>query len=113
MRNRTLSRLSDVRLALCMGAAVLMAVSVTACAPRTSIDAEALDGMMGNVLTRHDAYVRADPALSETERSIALRSSAMVRALIDEALGLSDGEPAPLPAPAPTPAPAPEPLPES
>lgn len=80
-------------------AAVAAALVVSACAPRNSINADTLNAVATPVLIRHDAYVLNDPNLDPVEREVYLRSSAMMRATINEALGLPPQEPALSPAP--------------
>ena len=55
------------------------------CQPN-KVDARALSGVMYPVLDRHDAYVQADDTLELVERSTALRSSELVRELVETAL---------------------------
>jgi hypothetical protein len=72
-----------VRLFLCVLAAW---ASLSGCAPKHAVDAEALSGPLNAVSDRHDAYVRADESLSEVERNTALRSSELLRGVVSEAL---------------------------
>lgn len=76
-----MKRLTKTRLA-CIAA--ITALAVVAC-DAGKVDAEALDGVMHPVLDRHDAYVIEDESLEEVERSTALRSSEIIRRLVDEA----------------------------
>jgi len=60
--------------------------SLGACAQRYSIDARAIDGVARPVLDRHDAYVLTDQDITDLQREINLRDSALVRELLDTAL---------------------------
>ena len=72
------------RTALIVGA--LCALLVTGCGPDKVVGAEAMAGVMYPVLERHDAYVEADQSLTGVEQSTALRSSALMRELVETAL---------------------------
>lgn len=61
-------------------------LALGACAPKQSIDANALSGVMTPVLDRHDAYVAGDDSLDATQKEIFLRSSGQLRSTVDEAL---------------------------
>lgn len=56
------------------------------CCPPHTINAHALDGVMTPVLDRHDAYVQQDETLFPAERETALRSSDLIRTLVEESL---------------------------
>ncbi len=51
----------------------------------SSIPATALEQPVQAVTQRHDAYILADETLSPAERDLYLRTSEMLRALVDEA----------------------------
>lgn len=79
---------------------LLTGLFIAACAPKRSIDAEALNGVVQPVLDRHDAYVAADPTLDSVQKEVYLRSTEQIRATMNEALEIT---PAPSPAPEPAP----------
>lgn len=54
--------------------------------PRGMIEAEALQGLMGPVLERHDLYVSRDTDLTPVERETFYRSSELLRGMVREAL---------------------------
>lgn len=49
------------------------------------IHVDAINGLVGPITARHDGYVQNDPALSEELKSDYLRSSAILRAVLEEA----------------------------
>lgn len=49
------------------------------------ISVEALEPALSPVIQRHDAYVADDPALSEDEKEIFLRTTELLRRLLEEA----------------------------
>ena len=53
----------------------------------TKIDANAFNGVMEPVLERHDFYVTNDDSLSDAERESFLRSSALMRSIVETAEG--------------------------
>lgn len=67
-------------------AVVAACVALAGCGPKKTIDAEAMDGVARPVLERHDQYVRDDNTLEQVEKDTFLRSSELVRQLLDEAL---------------------------
>lgn len=75
-----------------MTAALTATSFLVACAPTRQVDAEALSGVVDPVLARHDAYVNADETLTDTAQETYLRSSAQIRAVLNEALGAGDQE---------------------
>lgn len=66
--------------------ATLACISLSGCGPDQTIDAKALNGVVRPVLERHDEYVEKDSSLQQVERDTYLRSSELVRQLVDEAL---------------------------
>lgn len=66
--------------------AVAVCVTLVGCGPKKTIDAEAMNGVARPVLERHDSYVRDDASLEQVEKDTFLRSSELVRQLLDEAL---------------------------
>lgn len=64
----------------------LMALLIAGCCPKKTVDATAIKGVMKPVLDRHDAYVKADKSYKdEKTRKRHLRSSALVREILDRA----------------------------
>lgn len=51
------------------------------------ISADAVDGTLRRVADRHDAYVQADPQLSDLERRADLRDTQLLRQALDTAEG--------------------------
>jgi hypothetical protein len=49
------------------------------------INVDAFGPGLEKVLDRHDAYVRADKSLSETLKKIYLRTSELIRQILEEA----------------------------
>jgi len=70
-------------LALCS----LVAVSALASCSGKTLSADVLDPPIQRVLDRHDTYVILDTSLSDVERSTYLRSSKLVRTILDESMG--------------------------
>lgn len=68
-----------------LAACALCALALTACGPKNTIDADAMAGVMEPVLDRHDHYVNNDPSLADVERESFLRSSTLVREMVDTA----------------------------
>ena len=65
-------------------AIVLLAALSSSC-KGNMIRADAIDGLVREVAERHDRYVGADAALSETQKSVYLRSTELLRAVIEAA----------------------------
>ena len=55
--------------------------------PKQSINAAAIDALVFSVTERHDLYVGKDTSLSASERDQYLRSSALLKAIQDQAMG--------------------------
>ncbi len=80
MRRKTRYNVATTALACCVSALLL-----PACAPTHAVDADAIAGPLKAVAARHDAYVVADPSLSDPEKTTALRSSKILIEIVDEA----------------------------
>lgn len=65
--------------------AVLAAVTLASCGSTDMISVDAIEGSVRIVSDRHDEYVREDADLSEDERAIYLRSTELLRRVVDEA----------------------------
>ncbi len=62
------------------------AVTATGCNMKKGmIDVGAIESSISTVTERHDDYVEADTSLSDVEKSTALRSSELLRRIVDEA----------------------------
>lgn len=59
-------------------------VLVTGCSKGT-IQVGAIEDLIGNVTTRHDVYVSGDGALTETQKTTYLRSSTLLRDVVEAA----------------------------
>ena len=66
-------------------AAAALAVACVGCQSTGTIQAAAVDTPMRACLDRHDAYVQADTTLDATQKSTYLRSSEIVRKVLDAA----------------------------
>lgn len=82
-----------------------------------TLNPEALDRPLSRVSDRHDAYISADTRLTDLQRRTYLRDTALLRAVVDEAMkrppaaqppGVPDVPPVTTP-PAPVPVPVPNP----
>lgn len=79
----------NVRLA----AAIPMLVLLLSCllgacgAPQQSVDASAIDDLVQSVSARHDAYVREDKSLSADDKATYLRSTDILKRIMDTAMG--------------------------
>lgn len=79
---------------MCLALAVCFTVPMGGCqGPKSAIDATAIQEPLQDVVQRHDAYVNADPSLSETQKRTYLRSSAILTAVETEALSHSGPAP--------------------
>lgn len=67
-------------------AALAVAALLGGCTPGGYVSAEALDGLLDPILSRHDAYVVADPAKDPDQKERETRSSEIVRTMVQEAL---------------------------
>lgn len=76
------SRLFLALVGLAVSASLLSGCAATS---KGTIRASEVDATMRGVIERHNAYVVADEALSQPERSTYLTSSALVLNLLDEA----------------------------
>lgn len=56
---------------------------LSACGPTLQVNA--VDGAFGRVADRHDKYIKEDAKLSELEKSVYLRDTALLRKAIAEA----------------------------
>jgi hypothetical protein len=59
---------------------------LAACSPQHTVDAAALQGVMVPVLDRHDGYVSEDSSLELVEKEAFLRSSTLIRQMVETAL---------------------------
>jgi hypothetical protein len=55
------------------------------CATSGTIRAAAVDSTFRRVADRHDKYINADPTLSDLEKRVDLRDTAVLRGVLDEA----------------------------
>ena len=63
----------------------LSALCGSGCTSSGYVHVDTFDGLIEPVAARHDAYVEADAALDETQKRVFLRSTQILRALIEEA----------------------------
>ena len=63
---------------------MLSVLFLAGCSTNT-IHVDALQGVLGPVLERHDTYIGKDAKLSDVERRAFLRSSEMLRAVVKAA----------------------------
>ena len=68
-----------------------LASSLLGCGTRM-IDASAIQGTVHDVVATHDAYVSADPNLTDLEREVLLGNSDVLRKVVDEAAGPGEGQ---------------------
>jgi len=66
--------------------ALVSLVVSAACAPKNSIDANAIAVPLKSVTARHDAYVKADTSLTDVEKSTFLRSSQILNDVTNAAV---------------------------
>lgn len=64
---------------------VLVALCASGCTSSGYVHVDTFDGLIGPVADRHDAYVQADKTLDETQKRVFLRSTELLRKIIDEA----------------------------
>jgi len=64
---------------------VVASFALAGCAGRGMIHVSEVGPLIGNVADRHDAYVTEDEDLSTVERRVALRSSEILRRVVEEA----------------------------
>ena len=62
---------------------ICVLLAVGGCKGMIAVDS--VDGILQPVLDRHDAYVTADPNLAVVERSTFLRSTELLRRVVDTA----------------------------
>lgn len=77
-----MSRRSSHILAIC----TLAVLALGACAPKTAVDAVAIDVPLRGVVSRHDQYVLNDPKLTDVEKKTYLRSSEILISIQEAAL---------------------------
>lgn len=65
--------------------AVVFLLGLAGCAPTGYVKASEIEPLYLHVDKRHDAYVKNDPALTEAQRKRFLRSSAIMRLVLEEA----------------------------
>lgn len=82
------------RLALALSLAVLSSCGPLqeAVRPDTPVDAQAIAPLIERVGARHDAYVDADPDLSEAQRADAKLDTKLLRQIVQAALGGGETE---------------------
>ncbi len=66
--------------------ALAVVLALGACSA-SSIQVEAIEGSVTDVVTRHQAYVTADPALDATHRAAYLRTGELLLQVLAEAKG--------------------------
>ena len=66
------------------GAVALLALAASSCV-QGMIRADAIAGLVEPVTDRHDAYVETDEGLADEQRRVYLRSSELLRAVVEEA----------------------------
>lgn len=64
---------------------VVSALTLGGCVSRGTIPAADIEPLIEVVGERHDAYVEADESLSEAQKGVALRSTALLRKVVQEA----------------------------
>ena len=64
---------------------ILILLALLACVSCTGIPPDLIDTSAENIAARHDAYVKADPALSEGERAAYLQETELFLQVIEEA----------------------------
>lgn len=69
--------------------ALLASNALYGCQSKGTIVAGAIDVPMTKIMERHDAYVNADSGLTQVERDTYLRSSELMRRVLDTATGRS------------------------
>jgi hypothetical protein len=74
------------RVIVCAAVIASACLFMAGCQPKRTINADAIDVPMSAIMDRHDAYVSADPELDEVSRGIYLRSTTLMRRLLDTAM---------------------------
>lgn len=72
----------------CLAVSTVVCVVIVvgaACGTAGSIDPSAVGPSISTVCDRHDAYVRADPTLSADEKATELRTTELLRRVVQEA----------------------------
>lgn len=64
---------------------IVLALSMCVGCQTGTIQADAVDGTFRRVAERHDRYIAADPGLSAVEKSVSLRDTGLLRAVLDAA----------------------------
>ena len=64
---------------------LLVLALLVGCGTPGMIQATSIDTTVYEVTARHDVYVRADPTLSAAQRASDLRSTELLRRVVDEA----------------------------
>lgn len=75
------------RLLMLVVGAVFLAAFMCSCAPKKSINAEAIDVPMTEIIKRDQKYVENDSTLLPVEKSTYLRSGQLMQQVLDEAMG--------------------------
>ena len=65
---------------------LVLCIVIHGCVAKGQIAAEDITGTLHRVCDRHDSYIMADTAMSETYRKIDLRDTMLLRQIVDEAL---------------------------
>ncbi len=66
-------------------AVILVLLAAVGCGTPGYIKAEAIEGSVGKLIKRHDAYVDADPTLSDLERRVYKRDGDVLKVVFAEA----------------------------
>ncbi|MEQ8767226.1 MAG: hypothetical protein RL885_25165 [Planctomycetota bacterium] len=74
-----------LRLVFLAGLILAAALAICGCGAPGTIPASEIRDLVRIVTDRHDAYVEADAAMDETEKSVALRSSEILRDVVETA----------------------------
>lgn len=67
-------------------ALILAIVPLAGCTCKGMVRAEAVAPLIEDVAKRHDALVEADAGMTEAQKEVALRSTEILRRLMEEAL---------------------------
>lgn len=62
------------------------------CMNKGYVKVSAIEGLVEKVSVRHDAYINADDSLSDLKKRVALRSTTLLRAVINEAKAKKEAE---------------------
>lgn len=66
-------------------ATALLALAATGCSQPGMVSVSAIDAPVNAVCDRHDAYVEADTSLSDLEKETYLRTTTLLRRVVEEA----------------------------